>query len=632
MRRWFLHLPIHRKLVAVALLVTTVALALATVGLLAFDLWRYQSTARDEAVSTAHVIAENSAAAILFDDVDAAQNNLESVRGRPAMRRACLYLSDRSLFAGFGRSDEFACPPSVPASRAPWTVVTGSAAVRSNDRSIGTVYIERELSDVTTRVAVAGLIGLAMLLLAATVAFALASRLNRSISTPITRLAEAARAIKPDGRAESMPSLEAGDDEIGDLVRAFTEMLRRVEDANVRLVESNERLQQQEVEREQLFAREREASRLKDEFLAAVSHELRTPLNTISGWIQILMTTKPSEQTMAKALTAIARNASAQTRVIEDLVDVSRIVTGKLHLRIEPIDLREVIEGAVEVSRPAANAKGIMLRVEAPPESCFVNGDRDRLQQIVWNLLSNAIKFTPNFGETIVTLTDQADAYALEVSDTGVGIPPSFLPHVFDRFRQADGSMTREYGGLGVGLAIVKELTELHGGTVTASSPGPGKGATFLIRFPQLTGLQAPLRLAAAPAQGPVAPLKGIRVLAVDDNADALEVLAMSLRNAGANVELATSGDEALRTWDDSPADILVCDLAMPAMDGFRVMSAIRERDMSRGHRTRAIAVTAYVTEEDRARTQAAGFVSHIAKPFDAGELVQTILHALDRA
>ncbi len=631
MRGWFLQLPIHRKLVAVALVVTTVALALATMGLLAFDLWRYQSTARDEAVSTAQVIAENTAAAVLFSDIKGAQGSLESVRGRPTVRRACLYLSDGSLFAGFSRSEEFACLSSRPDTRAAWMVVTGSAAVMSNGRPIGTVYIERELSDVATRVAVAGLMGLAMLVLAATVAFALAHRLNRSISTPITKLAAAARAIKPDGRAESMPILEAGDDEIGDLVRAFTEMLRRVEDANVRLVESNERLRQQEAEREQLFAREREASRLKDEFLAAVSHELRTPLNTISGWIQILTTTKPSDQMMTKALAAIARNTSAQTRVIEDLVDVSRIVTGKLHLRIEPIDLREVIEGAVEVSRPAANAKGITLRIEPPSDSCFVNGDRDRLQQIVWNLLSNAIKFTANLGETIVKLTPDADAYALEVSDTGVGISSSFLPHVFDRFRQADGSMTREHGGLGVGLAIVKELTELHGGTVTASSPGIGKGATFVIRIPRLPEAQLPLRVAAAPAQPPIAPLTGVRVLAVDDNADALEMLAASLRNAGAKVELATTGDEALRNWDVAPSDILVCDLAMPVMDGFRVMSAIRDRDLSRGHRTRAIALTAYASEEDRARTKAAGFVSHIAKPFDAVELVKTILNALDR-
>ncbi|MGH9372165.1 MAG: ATP-binding protein, partial [Vicinamibacterales bacterium] len=468
MTRWFARLPIHRKLVAMALVVTTAALVVATIGLAALDVWRYRETALDDIEALAEVIAENTAAAVTFKDTDAALNSLATVRVRPTVQRSCLYLPDGTLFAGFARSPEFACPSAQPTD-VPWRVVAGTAAVNSNTRLIGTVYVERDLAEIGARIAVAGLTGLGMLLLAATVAFALAQRLHRSVSRPITQLASAARAIGPASGPDALLDVQAGDDEIGDLVRAFAEMLRRVRDANARLLESNETLRRQETEREQLLVREREASRLKDEFLAAVSHELRTPLNAIAGWVQILTTTTANEQTVAKAIASIARNAKAQTRVIEDLVDVSRIVTGKLNLRCDPVDLRDVATSAVDVIRPAADAKHIRLDVEVPSEACFVNGDRDRLQQIVWNLLSNAIKFTPTGGAVSLALkTGADDDFTVEVTDTGVGIPASFLPHVFDRFRQADGSMTREHGGLGLGLAIVKELAELHGGVVRA--------------------------------------------------------------------------------------------------------------------------------------------------------------------
>jgi len=479
--RWFDRLPIHQKLIAMALVVTTSALTVAVSGLIAIDLWRYRSAAVDDTIALAKVIAENTAAAVVFSDPAAAYHNLATLRARPAIARACLYLTDGTLFAEFIQAPGASCSSPRPDTQQTWSMVAGTALVTTNNRIVGTVYIERELTEIRSRIAVAVVAGLGMLLLAGGVALAIADRLHRTVSAPIGQLAAAARAIGSQGSPESLPPIPTRSDEIAELVRAFSEMLRGVHDAN-------EALRRKEVEREQLLAREREASRLKDEFLAAVSHELRTPLNAILGWIQLLGAVRPDEQTTAKAIASIARNAKAQTRVIEDLVDVSRIVTGKLHLRFEAVDLRDPIEAAVDVIRPTAQAKDIRFDIALPGEMCFVNGDRDRLQQIVWNLLSNAVKFT-GAGETIrVVVRGDVTAYELEVADTGVGIPAPFLPFVFDRFRQADGSMRREHGGLGLGLAIVKELTEHHGGSVSVSSAGPGHGATFTVRLPGLIG------------------------------------------------------------------------------------------------------------------------------------------------
>jgi signal transduction histidine kinase/ActR/RegA family two-component response regulator len=615
MKRWFTRLPIHRKLVVMALLVTTVALLIANAGLLIIDAWRYRSTAFDEVVSIARVIAENTGAAVAFEDLEVARSSLESVRVRPTVRRACLYLADETLFAEYARSPEFACPPTQQTDPR-LSVVVGTAPVVSNERIIGTVYVERGLADLWTRVAVAALTGLGMLLLAGGAALVLAHRLNRTVSEPIVQLAAAARAISPSAERLTVPAVPVGDDEIGDLVRAFSEMLRRVQTASA--------------EREQLLMREREASRLKDEFLAAVSHELRTPLNAIMGWVQILMTTTANEQTIEKGIASIARNARAQTRVIEDLVDVSRIVTGKLNLRFDPVDLCEVIENAVDVTRASAQTKGVALQTKVPKAVCLVNGDRDRLHQIAWNLLSNAVKFTPPGGRVDVSLVSEDRVFGLTVADNGAGIPAAFLPHVFDRFRQADGSMTREHGGLGLGLAIVKELTELHGGTVQARSAGPGHGASFTVRLPQLAGLD--LSDSGAREAARSSRLDGIDILAVDDNQDALDVLAAALAAAGATVRTVASGEEAVGEFDRAPAAVLLCDLAMPGVNGFDVLRCIRQRDLARGTHTVAIAVTAHASAHHHAESRDAGFDAHVSKPYDIGHLTRIIADAIGKA
>jgi CheY-like chemotaxis protein len=406
-------------------------------------------------------------------------------------------------------------------------------------------------------------------------------------------------------------------------------MMTRVQDANQGLIREIAERRRIEAERENLLVRERQASRVKDEFLAAVSHELRTPLNAILGWVQILKMGPPDPDTTNKAMATIARNAQAQARLIEDLVDVSRIVTGKLHLRFEAIDLRVPVEAAAEVVRSAARAKNVSLELKLPASTCIVNGDNDRLQQIVSNLLSNAIKFSPAGGTIAVTLEPIDGAYDIRVTDRGIGIAKEFLPHVFERFSQSDASMTREHGGLGLGLAIVKELTELHDGSVTAESPGLGHGATFTVRLPALVRLDV-AAAGTVPGQAPPAQtLSGVRVLAVDDNIDALEIVSAALTAAGAQVAAVTSGADAIVEWRRQPYDVLICDLAMPQMNGFDVMRHLRRSDESIGRQTVAIALSAHASADYVQRCYEAGFVQHLSKPFATSELVRAVASAV---
>lgn len=624
MKRWFDRLPVHRKLVAMALLVSSSAMLVAAAGLMLLDVLRYRVSAQDDATTLARIIAENTAAAVTFGDPAAAEETLSTVRVRAAVTRACVYLEDGELFVSYERSPDIACPSALP-NNPPGGNLAASVPIVRNHRTWGSVYVERDLSDLGARLAVTATTAAAMLIVAGIFAFAIAQRLNRTISRPISELAAAASQVGRDAQY-AVPHIEAPQNEIGALVHSFQNMVARVRDANEGLLREIDERRRIEAERERLLIREREANRLKDEFLAAVSHELRTPLNAILGWVQILGSTKPDEKTMAKAVGVITRNVHAQTRVIEDLVDVSRIVTGKLPLQLEPLDLRLPVEAAVEVVRPQADARQIVLEVQAPPRACMVTGDRDRLQQIVWNLLTNAIKFTEPGGRVTVITRPGADTHEIQVIDTGAGITPEFLPFVFDRFRQADGSMSREHGGLGLGLAIVRDLTEMHGGAVEVSSAGKGRGATFTVRVPARGGAAPAARTRA---EVPAPSLAGVRVLAVDDHPDALEVMAVTLRAAGATVETAASGREAIAAWQADPADVLLCDLAMPEMDGFDVLRRLREHDALDGRVTRAIAVSAHASDDHRRRTSEAGFVQHLAKPYQANDLLRAVSSAL---
>lgn len=382
-----------------------------------------------------------------------------------------------------------------------------------------------------------------------------------------------------------------------------------------------------------------QANRLKDEFLATLSHELRTPLNAILGWSQMLKSRKTSEIETEKALSIIERSARAQNQLIDDLLDVSRIITGKLRLNVRAVDLTNTITAAVDAARPAAEAKGIRLQILLDPQAEPISGDPDRLQQIVWNILSNAVKFTPKGGRVQVRLERVNSHVEIVISDTGKGIEKEFLPHVFDRFRQSDGSMTRRHGGLGLGLAIVRQLVELHGGQVSVSSEGDGQGATFTVSLPVLPVRREPE--SKVPRVHPAAQnslandcppeLADLRILLVDDEADSRELLTVVLESCRAVVTAAGSAAEALEKFQQAKFDIFISDIGMPGEDGFSLIGKIRNLPNERGGGIPAIALTAYARAEDRVQALRSGFQMHLAKPVESTELVAAVANLAGR-
>ncbi len=417
-----------------------------------------------------------------------------------------------------------------------------------------------------------------------------------------------------------------------------TRMIGAVQDLTERKRGERERERILEAERNARSEAERQ-SRMRDEFLAGLSHELRTPLNAIVGWAHVLRTRLPHGSDAAHGLDVIARNANAQAKMVDELLDMSRLVAGKIALKPEPLDIAVVIGAALETLRPAADAKGVRLGASIGP-GCWVLGDAARLQQVLWNLLSNALKFTPRGGGIDVVVEHGAHT-TIRVIDTGEGIRPEFLPNVFERFRQADASSTRRHGGLGIGLSIVKQLVELHGGAVTAESAGVGEGATFTVTLPPCGRLEHagdPLGLRAhdevqlperassvAPASAIEVDLSGLNVLVVDDDEDSRSLVARLLQDRSATVALAASAEEGMNVITSRPFDVLVCDIGMPHEDGYSFVGRVRALGAARGGDVLAIAVTAYARASDRARALASGFSRHVAKPIDPNELLLAI-------
>lgn len=412
------------------------------------------------------------------------------------------------------------------------------------------------------------------------------------------------------------------------------------------LQEVTERKQAQEQKEELLLSEKaaraaaEAANRMKDEFLATVSHELRTPLNSILGWAQLLRTGSFDEESSNRALHTIERNTRTLAQIIEDLLDVSRIITGKLLLDVKPIELRPVVEAALDSIRPATDAKNIRLQVLLDGSVGPISGDVNRLQQIVWNLLSNAIKFTPSGGHVDVRLERVEGSARITVTDDGEGISEEFLPYVFDRFRQADSTFARSHGGLGLGLAIVRHLVEMHGGTVGADSAGRGKGATFTVSFPLLNAkLHAPSDIKQQmgemdeyrPASEEPQSLVGLSVLIVDDEREQRDVLVAMLEERGAQVMAASSAGEALAALrnvsNGSLPDVLISDIGMPGEDGFDLITQVRALRPERAGNIPAIALTAYARAEDRARVLAAGFQRHVAKPVESSALAAAVVN-----
>ncbi|MGB9179592.1 MAG: ATP-binding protein [Pyrinomonadaceae bacterium] len=449
--------------------------------------------------------------------------------------------------------------------------------------------------------------------------------------------------------AESYTELVSEDDQLRAIIhlqqkaKSLEAEIAERQEAENRLRAVKEELEIQLAEREKLFVQEQmaraeaeSANRLKDEFLATVSHELRTPLNAIIGWSHMLRNGRLDEATVTRALETIERNANSQAQLVEDILDVSRVITGKLRLNIEAVDAASVVNAAIDAVQLAADSKGIQLGVTLDPSARHVSGDPGRLQQVVWNLLSNAIKFTPAGGRVEVRLERAGSNVEIRVSDTGQGISADFLPYIFDRFRQADGTSTRRHGGLGLGLAIVRHLVELHGGTVRVESEGEGCGATFTITLPlapspvrakghrrETASLHQDAKVETRLA--PLPSLDGMQVLLVDDDPDTLQILNVTLTEYRATVQTASSATEALEVLEWFKPDVLVSDLAMPDEDGYSLIAKVRAREAERGVQLSAIALTAYVRVKDRARALSAGFNMFVPKPVEPRELITAI-------
>ena len=407
-------------------------------------------------------------------------------------------------------------------------------------------------------------------------------------------------------------------------------------------------LKRAEEERDKLLLREQQAraeaesaNRAKDEFLATLSHELRTPLTSILGWAGLLRTTTLNKPSQEQALETIERSAKTQAKLIDDLLDVSRIISGKLRLDAKQVNLTTVVEDAIDVVRPAADAKCISVLYQPELEAAPVLGDSARLQQVIWNLVSNAVKFTPEGGRVEVRVERVNSRVKVSVSDTGKGISPKFLPHVFDRFRQADSTSTRAHGGLGLGLAIVRHLVELHGGTAHAESQGEMHGATFSVALPLMT---SQLRSAGSVARNDISPpkefaprnpppeiLEGLRVLVVDDQADTRRMIGAVIAQAGAEVKTCASTREALDALQRWKPDVLMSDIGMPDEDGYALIEKVRALAVESGGQIPAAALTAYAREEDRTRVLAAGYQKHVAKPIGSNELIATVANLAGR-
>jgi len=440
----------------------------------------------------------------------------------------------------------------------------------------------------------------------------------RSINQPISQLRAAAQAL---GRGEELKPPTTSIQEIRD-----------VSDALVTAAAQREELLRKEQEAR---GAAEEAGRAKDQFLAVLSHELRTPLNAVYGWARMLRSGRLHEDGAERALDAILRNANAQVQLIDDLLDVSRVITGKMRLDVRPVDLHAVIDGALDAVRPAAEAKEIRLQKVLDARAGPAIGDPSRLQQVVWNLLANAVKFTPKGGRVQVHLQFVNSHVEIVVSDTGQGITPEILPYIFERFRQADSSSTRAHAGLGLGLALVKHLVELHGGSVVAHSAGRGQGSTFVVKLPvTIARLPAPQSHPTASSMDALpegARLDDLRVLVVDDDSDALELAAAILKGAGASVRTCRSATEALEVLPQLRPHVLVSDIEMPGEDGYSLIKKVRTLDRERGGHTPAVALTAYGRVQDRMASLTAGYSMHVPKPVDPGELTTIIASVAGR-
>lgn len=631
----------RNKVTWLATMTSSLAVILLSVLLSAINYADLDRESRTLATSRARLVAINSEAPLAFDDRELATEALSALRAAPEVASASLFDPQGNRFAQYRRPKD-AGPTFSPgrgsSEHGRWLVV--HLPVGDQSPASGTVQLVYDRSGMWERFVAGLVVALGVIIGAMLLSFLVGRRISQRLVKPIDELAQTAHRISRS-KNYALRAVKLGNDELGALTDAFNEMLDQIQQQEQELAAAH-------AAREGLLDAERSAraeleraSQLKDEFVATLSHELRTPLTPILGWVEVLKRKNSPDPQLAQGLEVIERNARMQTQIIEDLLDMSRIVSGKVRLNILPVNLTEVIEAGIATVKPAAEAREIELVMSLDTSAGLIRGDPGRLQQIIWNLLTNAIKFTPRGGRVQISLLRGNANMVIEVSDTGQGIAPSFLPHIFERFRQADSSTTRNHGGLGLGLAIVKQLVELHGGSIGVYSSGKGLGTTFTVLLP-MAGMQQvehtrspasvpPTRaLTSTPRQTTV--LDGLCVLVVDDDEDARTLIATVLEERRACVVVSDSAEHALPLLQSARPQVLISDIGMPGMDGYELMRHIRGLPDALGGSTPGIALTAFAGSEDRRRALHAGYQLHLAKPVQPTELIDALARIVEQA
>jgi signal transduction histidine kinase/CheY-like chemotaxis protein len=594
---------LRRKLTIGTILVLVSAQLAAAAVLIGLERNRARTSLVEDLQTSSRIVVDNIAAALAFGYDDEAAETLRALGVERGFEHACVYDREAKLFAAYLVHGTCDAAPGPDGAQFVDGLRVNTPIVRADMGRIGTLLLHSSLQPINQRMR-AQIVGTFVVLLLSSAAAAwMMARVQRQLTEPLQQLASTAEAVSRDRNYDRRVRKEA-DDEVGAVAEAFNDMLSRI------------KMREDELQN---------ALKLKDEFLATVSHELRTPLNAMLGWSHVLRDPQLTPEMTRQAVEAIDRNARWQARLIEDILDVSRMITGKLRLEPKPVDLTDVVRSAVDVVKPSADAKNIAIETDVPGPAPFI-GDSDRLRQVVWNILSNAVKFTPPRGRIHVRLAANAGEYQIDVTDTGRGITPEFLPYIFQPFRQADGSTTRSQGGLGLGLAIARHLTELSGGSIHAASEGVSRGATFFIRLPR--HLSAPRGAISEERSNMTerwSDLQGHHVLVVDDNEDTRNVLATMLEAHGASVTTAGSVADARTELAARLPDVLITDLAMPVEDGFGLLDYCRHHSDPRLQTLPILALTAYGGQQAHDRVIAAGFDAYLAKPVEPVEVGRVV-------
>lgn len=628
---------VRRKLLAVILATTALSLLMASGAMLLFEAFAYERSRVNDLTAQADIVGLASAAAIAFNDPEAASETLATLRVRPRILAAAAYTADGRLFATYVNPRVGSAPfPSAPQAKGYTTArdqIEMFHPILENRQVVGTIYLRANF-DLTERIATYAAILVMAMLGAMAIALLIATRLERTFTQPILAVTEVANHVIAS-RDFSLRANKTTRDEIGVLVDAFNDMLREVGERTRALEEANRALALEMDVRRSAEAKLRQADRRKDEFLAMLAHELRNPLAPISAAAQLLRIGQLDEGRTRQTSELIARQVDHLTSLVNDLLDVSRVTRGLIVLERQTHDMKHIVADAVEQVRPLLNLRQHRLELQMSPAAGLVDGDEKRLVQVIANLLNNAAKYTPAGGQIVVRLDVEPGAGAqdgeggdagevvVSVRDNGIGMDAELQANVFELFTQAQRSSDRSQGGLGLGLALVKNIVELHGGSVTAYSAGDGKGSEFVVRLPRVRAAAMPGAVVETEPVQPDADRSGLRILIVDDNRDAADTLAAYLQTAGHEVHVEYGSAAALARARNLQPAVCLLDIGLPGMDGYALARALRQ--VPGMARAVLIAVTGYGQKQDRDEALAAGFDRHMVKPVDAPGLLKLL-------